>query len=257
MMNRLVHITLTLLTLSLLGTAIYAYGQTYAALRENGLDGMALLALIFLGIFALIMPFHLRQRPFTTQEMVVEYLRIGGMMIGVVVGITAVFALIILIITLPQRLGAGWLILPWLTLLVPLAMALIDFAKGNIARTPASLLLGFVTYLYQIYGMLLIQFITIPIAFALFPTGFLLQFLSIADAIARSVFNIYTADLPLLCNWFNLDGDTCTPALIGLHVGHLVLAWLAVRYGQQAVDQLSDWYAQGLHQLTSRLEQQN
>ncbi|MCB9009281.1 MAG: hypothetical protein H6656_18315, partial [Ardenticatenaceae bacterium] len=66
-------------------------------------------------------------------------------------------------------------------------------------------------------------------------------------------FNVYVGERPLLCEWFNLL-DSCTPGLISLHVGHLILALLAAKFGPALFDRASDWYKNNLESIQSWLE---
>lgn len=247
----------TLVLLSLLGlwSGIQFYRRHAEALQSQGTDGALIIALIILGIAVLLMPFHLRMtwEKWSVWGLVREYVVRFSLIIGTLLAIFLGFGLVGLIITLPAQFGRGYLILPWLTVLVPLVMVIIDLAQQNIKRTARNFVVGFSLYAFRIYGLLLIQFVTIPVAFVLFPAGFFLQLLSLGDLVARWGFGLFVAERPLLCEWFNLL-DSCTPGLISLHVGHLILALLAAKFGPTLFDQTSDWYKIGLEKMSDWLE---
>ncbi|MCB8981897.1 MAG: hypothetical protein H6657_31205 [Ardenticatenaceae bacterium] len=255
MAKRITFATLILLSLLGLGGGIQYYRRNLETLQSSGLDGALFIGLIILGISVLLMPIHLRMTwgKWSAWGLVREYALRFSLIIGTLLAIFVGFGLIVLIITLPERLGRGYLVLPWLTVLVPLMMVIIDLAKQNIKRTAKNFALGFGLYAFRIYGLLLIQFVTIPIAFVLFPAGFFLQLLSLVDLVERWGFNVYVSERPLLCEWFNLL-DNCTLGLISLHVGHLILALLAAKYGPALFDQASVWYRNSLEKMVSRLE---
>ena len=255
MAKRITFATLILLSAAGLWSGIQFYRRQHEFLQSRGLDGALLIALIILGISVLLMPMQLRTtwEKWSAWGLVREYVVRFSLIIGTLLAIFLVFGLIGLIITLPARLGRGYLILPWLTVLVPLVMVIIDLAQQNIKRTARNFVAGFGLYLFRIYGLLLIQFVTIPVAFVLFPAGFFLQLLSLGDLVARWGFNVYVGERPLLCEWFNLL-DSCTPGLVSLHVGHLILAVLAAKFGPQLFDMASDWYKNSLEKIGEWLE---
>ncbi|MAT98870.1 MAG: hypothetical protein CL608_17130 [Anaerolineaceae bacterium] len=255
MAKRITFAALILLSLASLWRGTQFFRHQQEALHARGFDGFFLLGLIILGISVLLMPFHLRMtwEKWSAWGLVREYATRFSLIIGALLAIFLLFTFIGLIITLPARLGRGYLILPWLTVLVPLVMVLIDLAQQNIKRTVRNFVAGFGLYAFRIYGLLLIQFITIPVAFVLFPAGFFLQLLSLGDLVARWGFGVYVAERPLLCEWFNLV-DGCTPGLISLHIGHLLLALAAAKFGPALFDRASDGYKTGLETIESWLD---
>lgn len=255
MAKRITFAALILLSFGGLWRGIQFFRHQQEALHARGFDGFVLLGLIILGISALLMPFHLRMtwEKWSTVGLVREYAIRFSLIIGALLTIFLLFGLIGLIITLPARLGRGYMILPWLTVIVPLALVIIDLAQQTIKRTARNFVLGFGLYAFRIYGLLLIQFITIPVAFVLFPAGFFLQLLSLADLVARWGFDKYASERPLLCEWFNLV-DGCTPGLISLHIGHLLLALAAAKFGPALFDRASDGYKVGLETIESWLD---
>ena len=255
MAKRITFATLILLSLLGLWGGIQFYRLQIETLQRQGTDGALFIGLIVLGISALLLPVHLRMtwKKWSAWGLVREYAVRFGLIMGTLLAIFLVFGLIGLIITLPARLGRGHLILPWLTVLVPLVMVIIDLAQKNIKRTVRNFVAGFGLYAFRIYGLLLIQFVTIPVAFVLFPAGFFLQLLSFGDLVARWIFGMYVAERPLLCEWFNLL-DNCTLGLISLHVGHLILAILAAKFGPQLFDKATDWYKISLEKMAGWLE---
>ncbi|MCA9922758.1 MAG: hypothetical protein KC421_10310 [Anaerolineales bacterium] len=258
MSKRLTFLALTIAGFAGLGIGTWQYRRYWEWLNTRGLDGPAFLGLIFLGILVLIMPVHLRGMwdQITPLGMVREFVVKGGLMMGVVTALVLVLLLIVLLVSLPARLGRPALILPWLTLLVPLAITVIDLAKGNCARTVANFFTVFVLYTFRIYGMLAIQFTFIPLAFAIFPAGFFLQFLGIVDFVARQ-FGRFIGERPWLCEWGNINQPACTPALLGFHIGHLLLVVVALKYGQTLFDAAADRYRVGLEWLAARIEKKH
>lgn len=255
MAKRITFANLILLSLLGLWSGIQYYRRNLETLQSSGLDGAVFIGLIILGISVLLMPFHLRMswEKWSAWGLVREYAVRFSLIIGTLVAIFLGFGLIGLLITLPAQFGRGYLILPWLTVLVPLVMVSIDLAQQTIKRTARNFVVGFGLYAFRIYGLLLIQLVTIAFAFGLFPAGFFMQLLSLGDLVARWGFGVFVAERPLLCEWLNLL-DGCTPGLVSLHVGHLILTLLAAKFGPALFDQASDWYKASLELMQGWLE---
>ncbi len=255
MAKRFIFAALILLSAAGLGSGIQFYRRNLEFLQAEGLDGPVILFLVALGIAALMTPFHLRMNwdKWSAIGLAGEYLRRFSLVLAAFTAVFGAVRLIDLLLTLPARLGRSYLLIPLLTVMVPLAMVSIDLAQQNMARTLRNFALGFGLYAFRIYGLLLIQFITIPVAFVLFPAGFFLQLLSLGDLVARWGFRFYLSEAPVLCEWFNLT-DSCTAGLISFHLGHLVLALTAARFGPALFDWASNWYKISLETMQSWLE---
>lgn len=255
MSKRLTFITLTIAGFAGLGIAIWQYRLYWEWLDTRGLNGAAFLELIFLGIFAIMIPldFSSRWEKITPIEMVRDFFVRGILMMATVTGIIVIFVGIVFIGSIPARLGRPYLFIPMLILLVPLAISIIDIAQGTVRRSVANLVWGYVLHSFQIIYLLLVQFSTIPIAFVLFPAGFFLQLISIIDLIVR-YFSSGTPDsLPVLCVWFKIGANACGPSLVGFHIGHLILAIIAAKYGEKVLDKAADGYAIGMEWLAARI----
>lgn len=254
MLKRLIYILLVVAGFAALGGAIWFYYHNGEWLARRDLERVAFAGLFILGVLALIMPFHLRYHweSLTPAGLAREYLVRGGMVAGVLGGLFLLIFLAIRVITLPAELGRPGLILPWLLLLVPLGLTFVDLIKEKYAPTPANLAWGLARYAFQIYALIGIQLLFVPIALVLFPVGILLKFLSLVDIIVRQ-FNPVTGELPLLCSWAGLETPFCTPALLAFHVGYPVLALLGMKYGEHIFDRLADWYAAGMDYLSAQL----
>ncbi len=256
MVKRLTFLTLTIAGFAGLGVAIWQYRRHWEWLDTRGLNGAVFLELIFLGIFAIMTPLEFRSRweKITPGQMVHDFFVRGTLMMATITGIVVIFVLIIFIGSIPGRLGRPYLLLPMLILLVPLGIIIIDIAKGTVRRTVGNLAWGYALYSFKIIYLLLVQFATIPIAFVLFPAGFFLQIISIIEGVIR-FFSSGTPDsLPVLCEWFNVGANACGPSLVGFHVGHLVLALLAAKYGERVLDKAADGYAIGIEWLAGKIE---
>ena len=251
--------TFTLLTLSgfLLLIAGIAFVRNQSAwLEARGLIGSATLLLIMLGLFSLLMPHELRQNwdTLTSRTMVERYLaRLTLLIIGVT-GILFLFQIILYLIALPTILGRPEFALIWLTLLVPFGISLSDLYQGKYPRTPTKFALSFALQTWRIYGQLLIIIPLVLAAFALFPAGLCLQFLSGVDLVGHLLSeSSLSRNTPLLCDLLNLGENSCVPALVGFHVGQPLLAVLAVYFGERVFHKLVDWYAASLEWLVKRL----
>jgi hypothetical protein len=256
MSKRLTFLTLTVTGFAGLGVAIWQYRRHWEWLNTHGADGAALLGLFFLGILALMTPLDFRSRweKVTLARMIRDFFVRGGLMVALVLGIVGLFLGIAWIGRIQQRAERPYFLLPLLILLIPLAITLIDIVQGNVRRTLINLIWGYVLYSFQAIYLLLIQFATIPIAFVLFPAGFFLQLISIVEGGIR-LFSSGTPDsLPVLCEWFNVDAAVCAPALVTFHIGHLVLALLAAKYGERLLDKASDGYANGMEWLAGHIK---
>lgn len=255
MTKRLVYVSLIMLNGALLWNGIAQYRRHAAQLQSSGLDGAAAIGLIIFGIFALVMPFHLRVRwgDLTPGGMVREFLVRGGMMVGVLTAVVLVIFLAVALITLPAQLGRGYLILPWLTILVPLVMIGIDLAQRTYARTLRNLAAGFALYSFRIYGMLAIQFSAVGIGFALGPAGVVLQIIGLVNLAALWGLE-RVGERPLLCTWAGVGDPFCTPLLLLFHLGHPLLLWLMLKYGERAFNAAADQYAMGLETIGGWLQ---
>ncbi len=256
MAKRLTFIALTITGLAGLAAAIWQARRHWVWLGARGLDGPVFLALIFLGIFALIIPLHLRGmwERITPLGMVREFAVRGGLMLGTVTAVIIILVLIAFIISIPASWERPYLILPALLLLLPIVLSVIDIFKGIIQRTPANLFWGYLKYSFETYYILLVQFGTIPIAFVLFPAGFFLQIISLIEGGIRLFSDKAFDSLPLLCEWTNVGASACAPTLVTFHIGHLILAGLGVVYGQRLLDKAADGYAVGLEWLEGQIE---
>lgn len=254
--KRLTYIALILTSFAGFYGVIQVFRSQSAMLQSRGLDVVANFILIFLGIAVFIMPIHLRMtwEEWTATSMVREYIVRFSLIVGVLAAFFLILALIVLIITLPARMGPKYLIVPWLVFLAPLGWTVVDMAQKTIKPSLQNFVVSYGLYAFRIYVMLLVQFITILVGFVLFPAGFLLQFLSLYDSIARWGFQDYFSERPLLCGWFNIDSTACVPALITLHVGHLILAALAIKFGPILFSKASERYAIILETIASWLE---
>ena len=253
--KRLTFTTLTIAGFAILGMGIWQYRRQWEWLDTRGLDGPVFLGLIFLGILAIMTPldFSSRWERLTPVLMIRDFFVRGTLMMATVAGIVLIFVLIVFIGSIPARLGRPYLFLPMLILLVPLAIIIIDIAKGTVRRTASNLAWGYALYSFKIIYLLLVQFATIPIAFVLFPAGFFLQIISIIEGVIRFFSSGTPGSLPILCEWFNVGANACGPSLVGFHVGHLILALLAAKYGERALDKAADNYANSLEWLAERI----
>jgi hypothetical protein len=225
-------------------------------LQDRGLDGVVLLTLIMVGVVNVMMPLHLSANwdSLTPLEMLREWGMRGGLLILTMFGIGLAFVAGAWLIMLPAMFfNSSWAVLIWLTLLVPLVMVLIDLFQKNYKRNMRNFGLGYALYTFRIYGMLAIQFTIIPVAFALFPAGFFIQFLSLFD-LGMRLFGHPIGDLPMLCNWTGVSNSICPQTVFGLHVGHLILAGLAAYFGETIFNKMSDGYVFGLKWLEEQIE---
>ena len=255
MTKKLIYFLLVTVNGSLLWGGIQLYRQGYEPLQSQGVNGVAALLLIILGIFALLMPVHLvvQWQELTAVSLIREFIVRGGMVIGVLTAVTLIFLLIGWLITLPARLGYRALTLPLLVMLTPLVLTLIDLHRHSFSRTWRNLVVGYGLYSFRIGGMIVIQFAVILTLFTLGPAGFFLQLLGLADLTARRGFHIYVSERPLLCEWANIGDLPCLPLLLLFHVGHLLLVWVVWRYGRRAFNATVDQYHVGLQNISSRL----
>lgn len=256
MSKRLTFGCIVALNLALLLGGSWLFWTQRLGLQSRGLDGVALLTLLMVLVVNGIMPFHLRAKwdSLTALGMLREWGMRGGLLILAMFGIGLAFLGVVWLVTLPtQFFDSSWAALVWLTLLVPLAMALIDFYQHKIQRSARNLGLGFLLYTFHIYGLLAIQFSLIPVAFILFPAGFFVQLLSLFD-LGMRLFGRPIDDLPMLCNWTGVDSAICPQTLVALHVGHLILAGVAVYFGERLFNRLTDGYAHGLEWLREQIQ---
>ena len=255
MTKKFIYVFLVIMDGALLWGGIHLYQQWHEPLQSRGVDGVAALLLIVLGIFALLMPVHLfvQWNQLTAVSLIREFVVRGGMVIGLLTAVALIFLLIGWLITLPARLGYRALTLPLLVFLTPLVLTLIDQYRGSFSRTWHNLVVGYGLYSFRIVGMIMIQFAVILTLFALGPAGFFLQLLGLADWVARQGFHTYVSEQPLLCEWANMGDLPCIPLLLLFHVGHLLLVWVVWRYGRFAFNAAVDQYRVGLQSISNRL----
>ncbi|MEM7115793.1 MAG: hypothetical protein AAF614_25355 [Chloroflexota bacterium] len=243
-------------SLLIIGGGIFLTSRFWAPLEARRLNGILLLFVILmtfaqLGIMITLVQ---TQETRTPTEMVWQFAKENLRAAGIFGAVSLAFAAVFYIISIPTRLGNSYLLFPLLFLLAPLVAIVIDMVQKTVKATPRNLLFGYAIYAYKIYILLLGQFIYIPIAFVLFPAGFFLQFLSIVDMIVRW-FNLAPTDpIPLLCDWGNVPPDYCAPALVGFHIGHLILAVIAARYSDKLLDMWANLLGRGIEALESWIE---
>jgi hypothetical protein len=253
--KHLTYIALITSGFILLGSGVWLYYRHQVWLQRQSLDSLLLVGLIILGIFVVLMPFHLRVHweTLTSRGMVREFAVKAGQIMGLLATIVAVFYLVMQLITLPIKLGYPDLMWLWLfLLLIPLLMVLIDLFNQTYARTWTNLGVGFLLYIFKLNGMILIQIVVAGGALLLFPAGFLMQFLSLVDIIMTQI-GRGTGDLLLLCDWANVEATNCTPFLFTFHIGHLLLVGVVALYGEVVFNKTADLYANVLEWLAARL----
>ncbi len=254
--RRLTYLTLISSGFVLLGGGIWLYTRHQGWLQGQRLDMLAQIGLTILGIFVLLMPFHLRYHwdKLTPRSMVKEFVTKAGQIMGLLASIVAIVYLALQLIMLPVRLGHPNLIWFWLfVLLIPAAMILLDLAKGTYTRSWANAGYGFLLYTFKINILILIQIVGAVGALLLFPAGFFVQFLSLADIFMTQI-GRGAGDVLLLCGWANVSATACTPFLFTFHIGHLLLVLIVARYGESLFNRTVDLYGNGLDWLRSRLE---
>jgi hypothetical protein len=255
MSKRTIIILLTLGVALLFALAVWQTAVNWAWLDAHYLAGLVVLNLIMLGVLIFVVPMYVKNLAdtMTPWEIVRAVLVRVGLALLAFVAVVIILILIFALARLPALLGRPALVLPWLSLLVPFAVTLIDLYKGSCARTLPNFFIVFGLYLFRIYGMFAILLIFIPLVFALFPAGFFLQFFSLVDLAARQ-FGYFIGERPLLCEWGNIPWPVCGPALFGFHIGHLLLVVAAVKYGYTLFDAATGWYRAGLAGLAARVE---
>lgn len=242
------------LSLTLFGGLVWLYYHYYPALHASKLHGFAALGLILLGMFQLLTPLDIRSRWESVEagEIARDYgLKMGGG-VGLITAVLLIFYLINWLLELPNQLDKPALLLPMLILGAPLVAIVVDLIQHNVRRTLRNLIVGYTIYAFKIYFLLIAQFIYVPIAFALFPAGFFLQLISIAEAAIR--WFQAESGLPILCQWSNIEPPYCLPALFTFHIGHLILAYLGAKHGDQILDRWGGWLQTVIEAMDSWME---
>lgn len=247
--------TLSLAAVILLGAALWQAIQHWEWLEARHLAGIATLDLIALGVLAFAIPLHLNSLPETMSpgQMAWDVLWRSTLAMLAFTALGGLFALIGWLLTLPARMGRPYLLLPALLILTPIGAAVADILRGPMQRTPGNLLWRWLHHNFELYYLLLIQLGTLPIAFLLFPAGFFIQLLTLVEEGIRLFGQGPFDTLPLLCEWANVSPTACTPLLATFHVGHLVLALLAAKFGSSLLDKAADGYAAGQAWLAERI----
>lgn len=242
------------LSLTLFGGLIWLYYRHYPTLQANKRHGFAALGLILLGMFQLLTPLDIRSRwaQMETRDIVRDYgFKMGGGL-GLITAVLLIFLLLNWLLELPSRLNRPALLWAMLFLGAPLVAIVVDLIQNIVRRTLRNLIVGYIIYSFKIYFLLIAQFIYVPIAFLLFPAGFFLQIISIAEAAIRWFQG--ASGLPILCLWSGIEPPYCLPALYTFHIAHLILAYFGAKYGDQILDRWGGWLHLGMEALDSWME---
>lgn len=244
------------LSLTIIIGGIWLTIELWSQLEPRRLNGPLLLLVLLMTIaqLGIVGTLVSSQDKLTPRQMLWQFGRDNLKAIGIFGGVALAFAVVFYLISIPERLGNPYLLFPLLFLVVPLIAIVIDMVQRTVRATLRNLIFGYAIYAYKIYVLILGQFIYIPIAFALFPAGFFLQFLSIVDMIVRWFDLAPTDPTPLLCDWGNVPIDYCAPALVGFHIGHLILAVIAAMYSDKLLDMWANLLGNGIEALESWIE---
>lgn len=240
----------------LFAAAVWQAVHHWDWLEARHLAGIATLDLIALGVLAFAIPLHLNSLPETMSpgQMAWDVLWRGALTILAFTTLGGLFALIGFLLSLPARMGRPYLLIPALLILIPIGLAVADLLRGPMQRTPGNLLWRWFHHNFELYYLLLIQLGTLPIAFLLFPAGFFLQLLTLVEEGIRLFGQGPFDTLPLLCEWTKVSPAACTPLLASFHIGHLVLALLAAKFGEKLLGKAAGGYAAGQEWLAERIE---
>ena len=146
-----------------------------------------------------------------------------------------------------------WVIIALLSL-VPLATTILDIVRGRMRGSPHNVAVGYLLYAFRIFFLLIAQFSIIPILFLVGPIWLFAVFLTVADLIARWGSSADGADIPMLCDWFNIAPAYCWLVLLIYHIISGVLAYAVMRYGKRVFEILAEWYRRGAEWLAGQTQ---
>ena len=147
----------------------------------------------------------------------------------------------------------SWPAFGLLMILAPLFKALSDARLTFFAPWLRQVMIYYLMTVYRVGFLLGLQAAIIPLAFAVFPAGFLLLILNLITGLVG-----LSSDRPLteslfLCAALDLDASLCVPAVIGLHLAQLALAWIAIKKGGRLFDRLISLHARVMEWFTAWL----
>lgn len=137
-----------------------------------------------------------------------------------------------------------------LVVALPLLSTAGDLWRRRYPRSLKNAALGFLLHALVIAMPTLLAVVGAVLAFALYPAGLFLQLMGGFDALMRLLGRPIAPD-PMLCHLLEVTGPACLPTALTLHLGHLLLAGLGLRYGAL----LFAWVGDGLRHLREALEQ--
>ncbi len=126
-----------------------------------------------------------------------------------------------------------------LMVVLPLFATFSDVMRRRYPRTPPMIALGYLRHLLVIAVPTLVGLAIALLAFAIYPAGLVLQLILGVDLLARSLSGASNT-LPLTCAWTGIPASVCLPSALALHLGHLVVAWLGLRYGLWLLGRLGE-----------------
>jgi hypothetical protein len=172
----------------------------------------------------------------------------------ILLGFLFVCALVFIGPELVKRLEKPWRIIFMLLPLVPLVAATFDIAQGTMRPSARNLLVGFLLYTFRLVFLLGVQLAVIPIAFLLGPVWLFAIFFTVADIVVRLPPGAEQLSVPTLCYWAKIGHPYCVPALIVYHLVSVVLAFLALRYGERLLDASAVWYQRATEWLAQQVQ---
>ncbi len=255
-MRKVLDLGLFLCTSTLFIIGSYFYRSNWEWLNTRYLDNLGMFLLGSFGLATLLTPLIVRSRPpeMSAREITWVNATVFAHVFGILAGISVVLMIIGVVMDLFSRFPLG--ILPFLLLLLPMGLIIIDMYKGKVRRSPRNLLVGYGYYSFEALYLLLAQLLLIPVMFFLGPMGIALFLVSIADFVARLSPRLEEAPIQVLCYWTGIGNPWCTPSLILLFLLYVTLALIAVRYGDKIMDAAANGYRAGKERLIDAMEKE-
>ncbi|WP_008314833.1 hypothetical protein [Leptolyngbya sp. PCC 6406] len=226
------------------------------SLQVRNLDRLAWSITVLLALTAGSVAMQLLQwgKRSTPWELVTRFLWGWAWGLGVTIGVISLLSLMILPLLLPRVFSQEFWLLIWLAVVLPtVVLPIVDLCQGTYARTLPNLGWLMAKYLFH-FCLINVLLITVAIAaFALFPAGLMIQFLSGIDLLVRWAGATSGDSLPLFCSWLQTAPRYCGGVLVGFHLGHPLLAILAVCYWEPCFNWCVDSYQRVVEWISDRI----
>ncbi len=173
----------------------------------------------------------------------------------VLLGLAVIGGLLYGIPYLLARLDRAWWLLPALFLAAPLAVVIMDMARGALKPTLFNGIFAYLGYVFRSGFMLTAVLGSVGISFLLQFVWVFAILVTIVDIVIRNMPDIQAPTNPILCGWVGIDAPYCLPTLGAYHIISAILAFVAIFYGNRLFDYTAGWLQQGQEWFARQIEE--